>query len=354
MKKEWLKGYVDFKRGGVSYYDLAFVLLELSMLLESGLGLIKALEVASSQSTNLRIKKALMEVKSAIEGGETLHRAFSKAGIFPEFFLEMLKVAERGENLEKILRIAGEYLQRVEENKMKILTALAYPLFVIVVSLVALLVAVKLVVPKIAGVLQSLGKDLPTITKALLLFSHLLSYTIYLLPVFVVLYLFRHKFISKEMWDKYFLMLPLFGRVSYYYNLSRLANTLLMALSSGIPLTKAISLSLGSLSNAYLRFSLFGVDKEVSKGKSLSLAFKERQVLPDTFISLLALGEKSGELEKSLKMLQDIYERQAERIVAFWLRFAEPITMLVVGLLVALIVLSVILPLSDISTGMKR
>jgi len=354
MKEEWLKKYVDFKRGGISYYDLAFVLLELSMLLESGLSLIKALEVAVSQSRHGRIRDALMKVKHAIEGGETLHIAYSKAGIFPKFFLEMLKVAERGENLEKILRIAGEYLQKTEENKMKVLTALAYPSFVIAASLLALFVSVKFVVPKIASVLQGLGKDLPLITKALLFFSYLLSYAIYLLPVFIMLYLFRHRLINKELWDKYFLMLPIFGKVSFYYNLSRLAGTLLMALSSGIPLTRAMSLSLGSLSSAYLRSSLSGVDKEVSKGRSLSLALKERRVLPDTFINLLALGEKSGELERSLKMLQDMYERQAERIIAFWLRFAEPMAMLVVGLLVALIVLSVVLPLSEISTGIKR
>ncbi|MDM7266415.1 MAG: type II secretion system F family protein [Aquificaceae bacterium] len=348
-----IKNYLELRKGGISYYDLSFVLIELSMLLESGLTLIRAIEVASSQSTNSRIKEALIEVKTAIEGGETLHRAFSKAGVFPEFFLEMLKVAERGENLEKILRIAGEYLQKIEENKMKVLTSLAYPSFVIVASLLALFVAVKFVVPKIANVLQGLGKDLPLITKALLFFSHLLSYLIYFLPAFAMLYLFRHKLISKERWDKYFLMLPIFGKVSFYYNLSRLAGTLLMALSSGIPLTKAISLSLGSLNNAYLRSVLSGVDKEVSKGRSLSLVLKERWVLPDTFINLLALGEKSGELEKSLKMLQDMYERQAERIIAFWLRFAEPIAMLLVGLLVALIVLSVVLPLSEISTGIK-
>ncbi len=351
---EIIKKYLRLRRGGISYYDLSFVLLELSMLLESGLNLMRALEVVASQSTNSRIKEALIEVKSSMEGGETLYRAFSKAGVFPEFFLEMLKVAERGENLEKILRIAGEYLQKTEENKMKMLTALAYPSFVIVASLLALFVAVKFVVPKIASVLQGLGKDLPLITKALLFLSYLLSYAIYLLPVFVILYLFRHRLISKELWDKYFLMLPIFGKVSFYYNLSRLSGTLLMALSSGIPLPRAISLSLGSLSNAYLRYSLSGVDKEVSKGRSLSMALKERQVLPDTFINLLALGEKSGELERSLKMLQDMYERQAERIIAFWLRFAEPIAMLFVGLLVALIVLSVVLPLSEISTGVKR
>ncbi|MCS7196105.1 MAG: type II secretion system F family protein [Aquificaceae bacterium] len=354
FRLEELKRFEIKLRRGASYEELSFVLFELSMLLEGGLNLLKALEVLASQTTDRTLREALLRVKESIEKGQSIHRAFLHAGVFPEFFLEMLKTAERGENLSQVLRIAGEYMRKVSETKSKVLTALAYPSFVIVASLLAVLVVVRVVVPKIVGVLQSLGKELPFITKALLLFSELLSYFLYLLPVFLLFYAFRHRLVRRETWDRYWLRLPLIGRVSLCYNLSRLAGTLLMAISSGIPITKAISLSLGSLTNAYLRSSLSGVEEEVSRGRSISSALKDRRVLPETFLNLLSMGERSGELEKSLKMLQELYERQAERAVAFWLRFAEPIAMLVVGALVAVVVLSVVLPLSEISTGVKR
>ncbi|MCX8059628.1 MAG: type II secretion system F family protein [Aquificaceae bacterium] len=354
VKLEELKRVQIRLKRGPSYEELSFALLELSMLLEGGLSLLKALEVLALQTSDTSLREALLKVKESIEKGQSIHRAFSQGGIFPEFFLEMLKTAERGENLSQVLRISGDYMQKVSDARARVLTALAYPLFVIFASLLAVLLVVRLVVPKIVGVLQSLGKELPLITKALLLFSEILSYLLYLLPVFLLLYAFRNRLVGKETWDRYWLKLPIVGRVSLCYNLSRLAGTLLMAISSGIPITRAISLSLGSLTNAYLRSSLLGVEQEVSKGRSISSSLRERRVLPETFLNLLSMGEKSGELEKSLKMLQEMYERQAERAVGFWLRFAEPVAMLVVGALVALVVLSVVLPLSEISTGVGR
>ncbi|MCS6957057.1 MAG: type II secretion system F family protein [Aquificaceae bacterium] len=339
---------------GVSSQDLSFLLLELYMVLEGGLDLLKALEVVASQTPEKRLREALMKVKASLEKGYSVHRAFYEAGVFPDFFVEMLKVAERGENLKHVIRIAGEYLQKTAETRMKVLTTLTYPSFVILASLLAVFVVVKVVVPKIVSVLQGLGKELPLITKALILFSELLSYILYAFPLLLVLFVLRYRIVGREVWDRYWLYVPIFGKVSLYYNLSRFAGTLLMSLSSGIPITRALTLSVGSFNNAYLRASLRGVEVEVAKGRSMSSVLRDRGVLPDNFVNLLSMGERSGELERSLKMLQELYEHQAERIVSFWLRFVEPIAMLLVGALVAVVVLSVVLPLSEISAGVRR
>jgi len=351
---ERLQATLRFSVHRVSIEELSFFLLEFSMLLQAGLSLPKALEVLESQTSNRRLREAIDTIRQGIERGKGIYRSFSEAGVFPDFFLEMLKTAERGENLERVLAIAGLYLQNMAQTRSKLLTTLAYPLFVISASLLAVLVVVKVVVPKIASVLQGLGKDLPLITKMLVLFANLLGYLLYLLPFFVLLFFLRHRLIKREVWDRFLLRLPVFGRLSLYYNLSRFASTLHMALSSNIPIARAISLSVGSISNAYLRASLKGIDQEVAKGRSLSSVLRERRVLPKTFVNLLAMGERSGELEKSLKMLSELYERQADRVISFWLRFAEPLAMLVVGALVAVVVLSVVLPLSEISAGVRR
>ena len=344
----------DLLKRGIDQYELSLTLLELSTLMASGFSIIDTLRLMREQTSNKNMKKALDKIVQEIEKGKGIYRAFSEAGIFPEFFLEMLKTAERGENLERVLAIAGLYLQNMAQTRSKLLTTLAYPLFVIFSSLLAVLVVVKVVVPKIASVLQGLGKDLPLITKMLVLFANLLGYLLYLLPFFVLLFFLRHRLIKRELWDRFLLRLPVFGRLSLYYNLSRFASTLHMALSSNIPIARAISLSVGSISNAYLRASLRGIDQEVAKGRSLSSVLREKRVLPETFVNLLAMGERSGELEKSLKMLSELYERQADRVISFWLRFAEPLAMLVVGALVAVVVLSVVLPLSEISAGVRR
>jgi len=333
---------------------ISYFVLELSMLLSSGLSLIKALEILHAQLEEERLKRASLEIKKALEEGKSVAQAFAVAGVFPEFLLEMLKTAERGESLEKVLIIAGEFLKASAEAKAKLLTTLAYPVFVLFSSLLAVILTTKLVVPKVASVLENLGKDLPLITKALLLFSIALGYLLYLLPLLILLYLFKDKLVGRERWDYYLLKIPVIGSISYYTQLSRFARSLWLALSSGIQVRKAISLAVGSVTNAYLRKALEGVEEEVAKGKRLSTALKERGVLPSTFVSLLQTGEASGELERSLELIAQLYQRQVEKKIGFWLRFAEPIAMLVVGGLVALIVLSVVLPLTEISTGVKR
>jgi Type II secretory pathway, component PulF len=337
-----------------SQEDVAFLLTQISMLLSSGLNLPKALETAIQQAEDKRIKQALLSVKDAIEKGESLHTAFGRADIFPEFFLEMLKTAERGENLEKVFEIAGEFLSRMAQVRAKVLSSLTYPAFVIFFSLLSVFAVVKFVIPKVAGVLAGLGKDLPLITKILLFFSKLMGYFLYLFPLFILLFVFKGKLISRENIDKYYLKLPIFGKVSFYFQLSRFAGSLRMSLLSGISLVRAVSLAIDTITNQYIKSRLKEVPKEVAKGKSLAEVLKVTGVFPSLFVSLLATGERSGELEKALELLEKLYDQQAMRKINLWTRLAEPIAMLIIGILVAFVVLSVVLPLTEISSGVKR
>jgi len=266
-----------------SQEDVAFLLTQISMLLSSGLNLPKALETAIQQAEDKRIKQALLSVKDAIEKGEPLHTAFGKADIFPEFFLEMLKTAERGENLEKVFEIAGEFLSRMAQVRAKVLSSLTYPAFVIFFSLLSVFAVVKFVIPKVAGVLAGLGKDLPLITKILLFFSKLMGYFLYLFPLFILLFAFKGKLIGRENIDKYYLKLPIFGKVSFYFQLSRFAGSLRMSLLSGIPLVRAVSLAIDTITNHYIKSRLKEVPKEIAKGKSLSEVLKATGVFPSLF-----------------------------------------------------------------------
>ncbi len=333
---------------------LSFVLVQLSLLLSSGLSLTKALHTLHEQMEERRLSQALLSVKESIEKGEPIHQAFENADIFPEFLIEMLKTAERGENLEKVFSIAGEFLQRMSEIKSRIISNMAYPSFVIVLSLLSVLFVVKFVVPKIASVLASLGKDLPLITKALLILSKALGYFLYALPLFVVLFLLKGKLLTRDKMDEMYLKVPIFGRVSYYFNLSRFAGTLSMSFLSGIPLIKSIALSRGSITNAYLRSKLMGVEEDVAKGGKLSSALKKTGIFPQLFLNLLQTGEESGELEKMLSLLHQVYEKQAMRVISFWVRFAEPLAILFIGLIVAFVVFSVVLPITEISSGIRK
>lgn len=337
-----------------SDYDISYLLLQLSIMLNSGLTLIQALDNISSQIENKKISQAVLTVKEGLERGVSLPLAFENARIFPDFLIDMLKGAVTGENLEHILRISSQYLDKSSELKNKILNSLTYPLLVIFMSFLSVVLIVNLIIPKISQTLAGFGKELPMVTKLILSISTVFGYLIYALPLILILFIIRYKIFKRESLSLLFLKIPLIGRVSYYFNISRFSKMLNMCLSSGIPILRSIELSTGSITNFYMKNKLKGLGQEVAKGKSLKEVFSESKIFPELYINLINTGEKSGEIEKILNLTSEIYNREAMKLINFWLRFIEPAAILVIGIVVAIIIMSVILPLTEIVTGVKK
>lgn len=334
--------------------EISYLLLRLSIMLSSGLTLTQALATIHSQGENRKIAHAVLTIKEEIERGESISSAFKKAEIFPDFIVEMLRVAERGKNLEQILSLSSEFLSKTSEIKNRIFNSLTYPALVILLSFISVVLVVNLIIPRIAQVLGGLGKELPIATKILLSLSSLIGYSIYFMPILIIFFVLRHRFFNRKSLSKLWLSVPLFGKLTFLFDLSRFSRMLSMSLSSGIPILRSIELSVASMSSYYLRESLKDVVKNVAKGESISSVLSNSRVFPETFINLVTTGEKSGEIEKMLILLSEIYDRQALRLINLWLRFIEPLTILVIGVMVASIALSIILPLTEISTGIKR
>ena len=354
-----LKIYEEKRRGlklfskKVSEEEIAFSLIQLSTLLSAGIPLTRALELLASQVENENLSSAYNQIKLSIEKGERIHEAFKRTGIFPEFLSEMLRSVQRGENLEYIFKVSGEYLQKISEFKGKILNSITYPLVVISFSFVSLFIAVKFVVPKIASVLESFGKELPLITKFILIFSDLLSIFMLLSPLIFLIFFFRERFFSKEKLHYYLLKVPVVGKLNLFFNISRFSRILSMLLSASVPLNQALSLSVKSITNYYIRNKLEELIPEVERGKSLTSVLKKSEIFPQLFINLVESGEVSGELEKMLNLSSEIYEKYAQRTINFWLRIVEPLTILIIGVIVGMIVMSVILPLTELTTGIR-
>ncbi|RLJ71102.1 type IV pilus assembly protein PilC [Hydrogenivirga caldilitoris] len=344
----------EFHLGKPSEEELSFILLQLSILIESGIPLSKALELVSSQTNDSRITSALLDIKSSVERGENLSSAFRKSGIFPEFLSEMLTAAETGENLEKVFEVAGKHLETVAEMKSRIVSAITYPSVVIGFSIFALFIAIKFVVPRIAKVLEGFGKELPLVTKVVILFSDLLTYVLYLSPLILLGFLYREKLIGKGRIDRLVLKVPVVGRVGFYFNLSRFAYTLYMTLLSSVPITNAFRIATGSVSNTYIRSRLEVLSQEIDRGQSLSWVLKKTGLFPPLFINLVETGESSGELERMLRLVSELYQKEALRLINLWVRLIEPISILLIGVIVGVIVVSVLLPLTEITSGIKR
>jgi len=353
IKIEEKKDKFTLFRKKVSEEELSFMLIQLSVLLSSGIPLTRALELLSSQVENELLIGAINQIKSSIEKGENLAEAFRRTEIFPEFLSEMLTAVQRGENLEYIFQVAGEYLQKVAEFKGKVISSITYPTVVILFSFISLFIAVKVVVPKIANVLEGFGKELPFITKFILVFADVLSVFLILSPLVFIVFYFREKFIKKERLHFILLKLPILGKLNLYFNLSRFSRILAMLLNASVPINSALNLAVKSISNVYLRNKFSNLISDVEKGKSFSALLSKEKEIPELFINLVETGEVSGELEKMLKLLSEIYEKHSERVINFWLRIVEPLAILIIGITVGIIAISVILPLTEITAGVR-
>ncbi len=342
-------------RGRVSEEEVALLLTQLEVLLRAGVPLTEALDLLSRQVRSERISTALSRIKAEVERGEPVSTAFKRAGIFPEFLPEMLTVAETGENLELVFGMAAEHMRTVADMKGRILNAVAYPSVVIAMSFVALFIAVTFVVPRVASVLEGMGRELPLATEVVLLISEIFSFFIYAVPFILLLFLlFGRKLIRRDMVEAFLLRVPFIGGVLLSFDLSRFAYTLHMTLSSSVPVVTAFRSATASMSLKTLKDKLESLTDEIERGRSLSWVLRRAGFFPDLFISLVETGEGSGELERMLKVLGDLYRREALSSVNRWVRLIEPVSILLVGILIGLIALSVLLPLTEVTTGLGR
>ncbi|MCX7739238.1 MAG: type II secretion system F family protein [Hydrogenothermaceae bacterium] len=353
-EKENRYNYSNLLTKKPSEEELSFAFLQMHTLLKSGVPLTRALQLVSSQIENNQLSYSLLRIKSGIESGKSISDSFKEERIFPEYISNMLKSAQTGENLEIIFRITSDFLSTVYQIKSRIVSALIYPAVVIVFSFLSVLIATTFVVPKIASVLSSFGKELPLITKVVLLLSKVFSYLVFLLPVLLLGFILKDRFISRVSYDRFILRLPVVGKIVLFFNISRFARILSISLSSATPLPTAINMAINSLSNQFLRERIDSLKGEILKGKSLTSVLSKADVFPELFINLLKTGEESSKLEEMLFTASEVYTRQIERTVDRWLRLIEPLAMTLIGIIIAVIVISVILPMTELSIGVRR
>ncbi len=328
------------------------LLKELSVLLKSGLPLPRALELLSRRKSE--DSRRILEVKKRIESGEDLVQAFRGSNLFPEFVCEMLIAAQTGENLEKIFSRASDLLARMEEFGARVTGSLIYPALVIGFSILSVIVILEFIVPQLRKILLSFGRDLPFFTKVLLWGAKFLWWFLLLgLPVGLLLGV---GWVKKRGWrelHRFILKIPVAGTLWLYFDLSRWSYTTALLLESGVVLPRAVATGSNSCQNFYVRESLGEVIKYLEEGQTLSGHLRRYGFVPEFLSELVAIGEETGTLPEMLHNASEILIREADYIIERTLKWLEPLTILIIGLVVAYIVISVILPIMEISSAVK-
>lgn len=334
--------------------DITFFSRQLADLLESGLTLMRALDVLRQQTEKPRLKEILADLASHVRDG----RSFSDAlAIYPKVFsplyVSMVRSGEVGGVLGGVLARLADFAEKEEELHAKVRSALAYPTLILSVGIGTIAVLLIFVIPKLVLLFQEVGQTLPLPTRILIeLSQRFASYGWLVLPIAVLgVFLVRRRGFSPGAGlaiDRIKLHLPVWGSLIKKVEIARFARSLATLLAHGVPILQAMHVVVQAAGNELLRGELQQIGEQLKGGATLSQGMRRGRIFPALVIHMVAVGEEAGTLERSLFKIADTYEREADRAMKLVTSLVEPVMILIMGSLVGFIVISMLLPIFEI------
>jgi type IV pilus assembly protein PilC len=344
----------------VSQSAVSLFTKQLSSMVHAGLPLIRALYSLSRDEHNKALSKVLVSVASDIESGESLSNALEKhPRVFSKIYVSMVRSGERSGTLDVIMNHLVRYMHRTEAIKRKVRAALTYPTFVVGFAIVAFLVLMLRVVPMMAGIYDKLGAELPGPTKMLIAISHFgLSYFwvfLILLAGLIAGYTaMRRNPQGKFLLDSWKLRIPIFGKLVNQVVIAKFLRTLGVVVVSGLPILDSLELAGSSAGNEVVDRASGSIARQVSKGANLSAAFHGAHVFPEIVVQMVSTGEETGNLGDMLSAISDHYDEQVETSVEGLASIIEPLMIVLVGGLIALMLVAMFLPVFHLGGAIRH
>jgi len=336
----------------ISLKDIVLFSRQLSIMFASKVSLVESLNTIAVQTKNLEFRERILAISEEVEGGSPFSKALSKhSQIFSPFYIAMVKSGETAGKLSESLNYLADHLEREYHLNSRIRGAMIYPAVVVLVIFVVLLVMIFYVIPHLSKILEETGQALPLITQLIIKFSLFLrKWGVFLFVFFVILIISLQRYIKtpegKKNFDKISLKLPLIGSSLKMVYLSRFAENLSTLISGGIPVAQALETSGEIVGNTVYKEIIFLARDEVRKGENISSVLQEYpEIFPPVFSQMTLVGEKTGTLDKTLLNLVNFYQREVDITIDNLLSILEPVLIVFLGLIVAGLMVSVLLPI---------
>jgi general secretion pathway protein F len=316
----------------------------------------EALRTVSRQSEREEVRRILGTVHREVLEGRRLSDAMAREEkSFPALYRAMVSAGESSGTLGSILDRVANLLERQAQVRGKVLSALAYPIVLSILAVFVVFALMIFVVPKVVEQFQDVGQDLPWLTRMVIGLSSFLANWWWALLAGLVLAVFLSSRALREEnlrygFDRFLLRLPLLGRLQRDLHAARMARTLSTMVASRLPLLEGLRLTTQTVHNRVLRKASSDIAEAVRTGGSLSGALKRAGVFPPLLVYLTASGEASGRLDLMLERAADYLEREFDTFTATALALLEPAIIIIMGAVVAVIVLSILLPILQLDT----
>ncbi len=354
------RGTVSFAFGNrVKLGDLANATRQLSTLLSSGLPLMDALSVLVEQEESAGLKAAMSSVRDSVREGASLADALkSNPKAFSQLYINMVSAGEASGTLEVTLDRLADFLDEQVRFRGRLSAALAYPAFMTIIGVAMLFFIFSFVMPRIVGMFEDMKQQLPFITLMLLGTVRFLSafwWAIALAIGGAVYYLRRYlrTQAGREAFDARVLRLPVFGTLIRMIAVSRFTRTLGTLLQSGVPTLTALDIVKSVVGNTVLANAIQMARENVREGEPIADPLRRSGLFPPVVVQMVAVGEKSGELEKMLLKISDSFDRTVDTRITGLMALLEPVIILVMGLVIGFIVIAIMLPMLQMSTGVQ-
>jgi general secretion pathway protein F len=348
---------VDFKKmlRRVSTLDVAVATRQLATLLKSGIPLVEALTALIDQLEQPDLKLALTQIRDRVNEGTSLNEAMrAHPQYFSTLYVNMVTAGESSGTLDAVLQRLAEFLEAQAKLSNKVFGALAYPMFMVLMGMGVVAVMMVAVVPKVTSIFENFQQALPWYTRLLIFTSEVFTGYWWLLILLIAggIYGFRRWVATtdgRKRWDLFVLRAPIFGRLTLMVAVSRFARTLSTLLRSGVPLLNALEITRNVLGNTELMRVVDEARVSIREGESIASPLKRSGRFPPIVTHMIAIGERSGQLEEMLENVASAYDNQVDAQIGVMTSLLEPIMILLVGGMSGGIAFAILIPLMQIN-----
>ncbi len=338
-----------------SVRDRALFSNKMAALIDAGVPIVRGLEMMASQQKQPLFKRALTGICAEVNQGSTLGSAMRRwPMVFDRLTISMVEAGEAGGVLDETLRRLAKLQEDVSKLQNQIKGALGYPIAVLVIAVSVFLGMTIFIIPQFADIFKSLGAELPAFTQMLVDLSGLLrsAFSIYLvIAIAMAVYLFNRYYntkIGRMTVDKILLKIPLFGDLILKSATAQFCRTYSALSRAGVPILQSLEILKQTSSNAAVQEALERARSDVQEGVSLSQSLTSKKLFPDMALSMLAIGEETGEMDAMLSKVADFYEEEVSLIVKNLTAMLEPAMIVLVGGIVGSILVAMYLPMFSV------
>jgi len=355
-------------RGNLSYFDklmlvfykwrsniplrvLVFFTRQLSTMFSAGLTIEKAISGLQKDEKHKRFNGVLKTIADDIRKGFSLSEAMSQhPGVFNSLYLALVKAGEVSGSLHIILNELSEYLEKIEDTRRKVQTALVYPIFILIFLSCVVWVMFYFLIPMFNDIYTQYGSNLPLATQTAVLISDFINENFLQTFIMLILFILSVFLINLSDRGRYFfdslkINIPIIGRLVTNSIMSKFSRTFSILISAGVPIMDALELSENVTQNAVVEKAIKQTRAMIKEGYSIASAFRKTGVFPSTLLQLTATGEETGEMDSLLTKAAEFYEKLVDSVVSRLTSLVEPLLIIIMGSVVGSVVIVIYLPI---------